>query len=253
VQVLKIGGNELAEPAFLPALAEAVANLGEPVVIVHGGGKAIADMQLRLGLEPRKVEGLRVTDEPSLEVAQMVLSGQANKAIVRALLSAGVQAVGISGVDGGLLQCKKKQHPTVDLGLVGEIDEVNSTLLDTLLHSQLTPVVSPISLGHDGTLYNVNADEAAAAIATALQASTLSFISNVRAVMGKDGEEIERLTALTTGELIAQGVIRDGMVPKVQAALDVVARGVPEAIIRDLDGLRTGTGTRFVLAEQQTR
>lgn len=246
MQVLKIGGNELADPAFLPALAEAVAGLGEPVVIVHGGGKSIADMQLRLGLEPRKVEGLRVTDEPSLEVAQMVLSGQANKAIVRALLAVGVQALGISGVDGGLLRCHKKEHPTIDLGLVGEIDEVNSGLLNTLLRSQLTPVVSPISLGHNGALYNVNADEAAAAIATALKASTLSFVSNVRAVMGKSGEEIECLTAPATNELIAQGVIRDGMVPKVQAALDVVSRGVPEVIIRDLDGLRTGAGTRFV-------
>ena len=124
MRVLKIGGNELNEPDFLPALAGWVAettDAGEAVVIVHGGGSDIATMQARLGLEPKKVDGLRITDADSLAVAQMVLSGQTNKQIVASLLAVGVDAVGLSGVDGRLLTATKKLHSTVDLGLVGDV------------------------------------------------------------------------------------------------------------------------------------
>ncbi len=124
MRVLKIGGNELSDSDFVNTLAAVIAKLSadtaEPAIIVHGGGRAIADLQAQLGLETRKVDGLRVTDLESLAVAEMVLSGHSNKIIVKALLAAGLDALGISGVDGGVLRCRKKSHPTADLGYVGE-------------------------------------------------------------------------------------------------------------------------------------
>ena len=198
MQVLKVGGNQLADPAFLKRLAETIASLSEPAVIVHGGGQAIADLQARLGIEPVKIEGLRVTDAESLAVSQMVLSGHSNKSIVVALLTAGVQAIGISGVDGGLLRCVKKQHPLADLGFVGQIVEVQPTIIHLLVAQGITPVISPISLGLEGQIYNVNADEAAAAIAAALQAKILNFISNVPGVLDQDNKTIAQLTPRET-------------------------------------------------------
>lgn len=246
MQVIKIGGNELDELAFRQGLATAVAAAGAPVVIVHGGGKGIAEMQQRLGLRPLQVDGVRVTDAASLDVAQMVLSGHANKLLVSALLAAGVEAMGISGVDGGLLRCQKKLHPTVDLGYVGEIVQVNTRILHHLLAAGVTPVVSPISLGLvDGQIYNVNADDAAEAVARALRADVLTFVSNVPGVLDQHGEIIAALTAGQTADLIHSGVIHGGMIPKVQAALAVVAQGIPQARIVNLAGLARQGGTVF--------
>ena len=244
MNVYKIGGNELSNPRFLSRLADEIAQLGEPTVIVHGGGKAIADLQAELGLEAVKVDGLRVTDAKSLQVAEMVLSGHANKLIVRALLATGVQAIGISGVDGGLLRCQKKGHPTADLGFVGQIVEVNTRLIEHLMDGGLTAVLSPISLGLDGQSYNVNADEAAMAIANALNAKLLTFISNVPGVLQNE-QLIPTLTIQQTETLIANGIITDGMVPKVRAALDAVTQGVAQARIVNLDGLMGSGGTYF--------
>ena len=245
-RVIKIGGNEMNVAGFLEELAAQVAGVvaAEPVVIVHGGGQEIATLQTRLGIEPLKVDGLRVTDAASLDVAEMVLSGRANKQIVRALLAAGLDAVGLSGVDGRLLTARKKEHPTADLGLVGEIVAVRAHLLQRLLQVGLTPVISPISLSNDGQTYNVNADEAAAAIAAALAADTLDFVSNVPGVLA-GGELVPRLSPDETETLIADGVISGGMIPKVRAALDALARGVPQVRIVDLAGLRGSGGTVF--------
>lgn len=247
MQVIKVGGNELDEVLFRQRLATAVSALHEPVVIVHGGGKAIADMQQRLGLQPVKVDGVRVTDAASLEVAQMVLSGHANKLIVSALLAAGVEAMGISGVDGGLLRCHKKQHATVDLGYVGEVVSVHTRILQTLLAAGITPVVSPISLGvADGQIYNVNADDAASAVARALKAELLTFVSNVPGVLDHQGQLISALTAQQTEDLIHSGVIHGGMIPKVRAALQVIGEDVAQARIVDLAGLSVHSGTLFM-------
>ncbi len=252
MRVLKIGGNELGDEGYLRRLATAVADIiiqtAQPLIIVHGGGKAIADLQSRLGLQPRKVDGLRVTDEASLAAAEMVLSGQINKAIVAALLAADVDAIGLSGVDGGLLRCQKKFHPTVDLGLVGQIVDVRTGLLQQVGGMGLTAVLSPISLGHDGQTYNVNADDAATAVAGAIGAAQLDFISNVPGVL-RDGEVIERLTAVETEALITDGIISGGMIPKVRGALAVVSSGVPQVRIVNLDGLSSG-GTVFGRGEE---
>jgi acetylglutamate kinase len=248
MRVLKIGGNELDRAAFLGRLAEEVRAIDEPVVIVHGGGRAIADLQARLGLKTVKVEGLRVTDPESLRVVEMVLSGSANKQIVAALVTAGVDALGLSGVDRGLLRCEKKAHPTADLGLVGEIVQVQTDVLMELVATGVTPVVSPISLGLDGRTYNINADQAAGAVAQALGADLLDFVSNVPGVL-QDGHVLPTLTAAEAERLIETEVIREGMVPKVRAALTALEQGVRRARIVDLDGLAAGGGTVFVPAE----
>ena len=225
MQVLKVGGNELDEHAFLTDLARTVKSMDEPAVIVHGGGQAIADMQARLGLKTLMVDGLRVTDEDSLAVVQMVLSGKSNKIIVAALLSAGVDAIGISGVDGGLLRCVKKRHATADLGHVGQIVEVRSELIRQFADMGMTPVISPISLGLEGQIYNVNADEAAGALAASLGVSVVNFVSNVPGVLDEHDNTIPALSAAQTEQLIRRGVIHGGMVPKVRAALEVVGQG----------------------------
>lgn len=247
MEVVKIGGNEIDEPSFLPRLAQALSRLEQPVAIVHGGGRAIAGMQIRLGLEPRKVDGLRVTDDQSLQVTQMVLSGDVNKRIVQALLEHGIPAVGLSGVDGGLLRCERKRYKQQDLGWVGHIVKVERRVLDLFAGEGFTPVISPVSLGLDGAIYNVNADEAASAIAAALGAPKAWFISNVAAVLDDNGQPIDGVTADQAARLIENGAIRDGMIPKVHAALELVASGVSEVIITNIDGLRAGGGTRFAL------
>lgn len=244
--VIKIGGNELDDSSYVQRLAQAVARIVEPAVVVHGGGRAIGHMQAQLGLSPRMIDGLRVTDEPSLAVAQMVLSGDVNKRIVAAMVAQGLQALGVSGVDGGLLRCRRKQYGEHDLGLVGEITRVNTQLLSLLLSHNYTPVVSPISLGLDGVIYNVNADEAAGAVAAEIGAEKIWFISNVDAVLDAGQRPYDRLTADQTASLIAQGVIEGGMVPKVRTALRAVQSGASEAVIASLEGLLQGRGTRFV-------
>jgi acetylglutamate kinase len=235
----------LDQPEFLAGLARAAAEIGEPLVIVHGGGQGIADLQTRLGVTPRKVDGLRVTDAASLTIAQMVLSGLVNKQIVAALLTADVEAIGLSGVDRGLLRCRKLAYPGGDLGLVGEIVNVRAEILRELSGQGVTAVISPISLGLDGQIYNVNADNAAAALGAALLAERLDFISNMPGVM-VDGRLLPTLDQAEAEALIASGVIEGGMVVKVRAALAAVHNGATQARITNLDGLLTGGGTVIV-------
>lgn len=241
--VIKVGGNELDDPAFMEGFVAAVAGLRDQgVVVVHGGGKGIGRLQKRLGLEPRFIEGLRVTDAPSLEAAQMVLSGQVNKRLVARLVSAGVPAVGLSGVDGGLLRVEKLHHPAGDLGLVGHIVKVNTELLAGLLGQGVVPVISPISLGLDGQTYNVNADHAALAVAQAMNAASAIFVTNVPGVL-REGQVISHIGAGQAEALITEGIIAGGMIPKVRSALEAVAAGVGQAVITNFAGLQAGSGT----------
>ena len=244
--VLKVGGNELDDPAFLDGLAGAIGWLqaDHRVVLVHGGGREIAAWQERLGLTPRFIEGLRVTDDQSLAVAEMVLSARTNKMLVARLLRAGILAAGVSGVDGGLLIVEKMTHPAGDLGWVGRIVGSDPLLLRALLAAGFVPVVSPISLGRDGHSYNVNADQAAQAIAVALGASALVFVSNVPGVR-VNGQVVASLTAAQAEAWIRDGTISGGMIPKVRAALEAVGAGVRRAVITNLAGLREGSGTAF--------
>ena len=238
--VIKIGGNDLEQPGFIDELARSVAALQQqtPCILVHGGGRTISQMQQKLGLEPVYVNGQRVTDDASLAVAEMVLSGSVNKELTLALLRAGVDALGLSGVDRGLLQVEPWGE---GMGRVGRIVNVRADVLLGLCEQGVVPVVSPISLGPNGR-YNVNADHAAGAIAAALHAAHATFLTNVPGV--KIGAEVAPyLTVAQAQDLIAQGVITGGMIPKVQAALAAIASGVQKAIITDLPGLTAGTGT----------
>jgi len=241
--VIKIGGNEVDDPQFLAGLVGAVKNLrARQLIIVHGGGKEIARLQQALGLAPSFIEGLRVTDTPSLDVAEMVLSGLVNKRLVARLETAGVPAIGLSGVDLGLIRAEKMTHPGGDLGWVGRIVEVRTQALEALLAQGLVAVVSPISLGVDGHTYNVNADHAALAVARALNVSQLIFVSNVPGVL--IGEEVvPRLTSREAEAWIQSGQISGGMVPKVRSALEGVAAGIGEVRITNLTGLQAGSGT----------
>jgi acetylglutamate kinase len=241
--VLKVGGNEIDDAAFLSGLARAVAAMPEPPIIVHGGGREIAEMQTKLGLTPRFVDGLRVTDDASLAIAEMVLSGRVNKRVVAALINAGVQALGLSGVDLGIVRVEPLVHPAGDLGRVGRVIGVRGDILADFVKRRIVPVVSPISLGADGA-YNVNADSVACAVAIALGADAVVFVTNVAGV--SDGHGL--VSTLTAGEaerLIKKQVIRGGMIPKVRAALDAIANGAQAARITNLDGLASGGGTLF--------
>ncbi len=239
--VLKVGGNEIDDANFLTGFADAIAKMEETPVVVHGGGKEIADLQLKFGLTPRFVEGLRVTDETSLAIAEMVLSGRVNKRIVAALIAAGADAIGLSGVDRGIVRVEKMQHPAGDLGRVGKVVGVRGEVVRDFIAQKVVPVISPISLGIEGA-YNVNADSVACAIASALNADAVVFVTNVAGVMQAD-QAIASLTARQAESLIKSQVIKGGMIPKVRAALDAVAGGACAARITNLDGLRNGSGT----------
>jgi acetylglutamate kinase len=247
--VLKVGGNELDDPSFVTELARVVAGMRPAPVLVHGGGKEIGVVQRALGGEPRFVAGLRVTDEAALQAAEMVLCGLVSTRLVAALAGAGADALGLSGVDRALIRVAKAQHPEGDLGRVGSPVAVRAEVIDGLLSEGVVPVIAPISLGPDGP-YNVNADEAAGAIAAALgelssdsgQAAEVVFVTNVPGVLA-GGEVAPQLSAAQIEGLIADGTISGGMIPKVRAALTALAAGVRSARITNLAGLGSGTGT----------
>jgi acetylglutamate kinase len=249
IVVFKVGGNELDDDSFLFGLAQAVKtslDQGHFPVVVHGGGKAIADYQQRLGLKTVFIEGLRVTDDASLDVAEMVLSGLMNKRIVRALVNADIMAAGISGVDAGTIYVEKMWHPLGDLGRVGDIRDVNDQLLQALMASNIVPVVSPISFGAlDALSYNVNADHAATAIAAKLGAIKLVFISNVPGILVA-GRIVRAVTASQAEQWIEEGIITGGMIPKVRSAIEAVRNGVAQAVITNLAGVQEDSGTGIV-------
>lgn len=249
IVVLKVGGNELDDPDFLVGLTNAVAAVrrdGYTPVIVHGGGKVVTDLQARLGLQERRVEGLRVTDEASMDVVEMVLSGLMNKRIVRALVNAGIRAAGISGVDDGTLYVEKMWHPLGDLGRVGEVQDVDDHLLRTLIAADIVPVISPVSFGAlDALSYNVNADHAATAIAAKLGAIKLVFISNVPGILVAE-RVVRAVTASQAEQWIDEGIIFGGMIPKVRSAIEAVRGGVAQAVITNLAGVQDGTGTGVI-------
>lgn len=249
IVVVKVGGNELDDPAFLDGLVlaiQAIRKEGHTPVIVHGGGKTIAQYQEKLGLEARFIEGLRVTDEASMDVAEMVLSGLTNKRIVRALVNAGIRAAGVSGVDDGTIYVEQMWHPLGDLGRVGEVQDVDTHLIDTLIAGEIVPVVSPISFGaHDALSYNVNADHAATAIAAKLGAIKLIFVSNVPGILVAT-RVVRAVTADQAEQWIQEGIITGGMIPKVRSAIHAVQNGVAQAVITNIGGVQEGGGTGVI-------
>ncbi len=254
--VIKIGGGELDDPEFVSELVQAIKKLwvgGQQVIVVHGGGKTIADYQQALGLETQFLDGLRVTTEESLVVAEMVLSGLLNKRLVRALVAEGLHGVGISGVDDGTVRVRPMVHPAGDLGRVGEIAAVNPELITLLLTQDRIPVVSPISLGKDDSLhYNVNADHVAMAVATAVCAAQLYMVTDVPGVQIA-GRPVRAMTAEQAETWIQEGHIHGGMIPKVRSAIQAVGQGVSQAVITNLEGIKSGQGTGVLHSDQIQR
>lgn len=245
VTVVKVGGNEVDDPAWVARLAREVAGRAGPVVLVHGGGKEVTALQRTLGAEPEWKDGLRVTTPEGMRAVAMVLSGLVNKRIVSALLTAGADAVGISGEDGGLLRAIVARGGA--MGRIGEIERVRAELLHAWLAQGLTPVVSPVSRGRDGGALNVNADDAAAAVAGAMQAAELLFVSNVPGVLA-GGETIPRIAADRVERLIEDGTAQGGMAPKLRAAARA-AGNVGRVRIGGLEMLNDSTaGTRVCAA-----
>lgn len=244
VRVVKIGGNELDRPEWVSACAKALAADG-PTVIVHGGGRAVSDLSRRLSLPVEKREGLRVTTAQVAEVVEMVLAGPVNRLLVTALRAAGLDAIGLSGADGGLLTASQMSG---GLGYVGEITRVRTALLESLLLAGLTPVIAPVTPDPAGSrvALNVNADGAAAVVAAALRASELMFVSDVPGVKVGDTPQ----ATISTGDverLIADGTASDGMAAKLRAAEHALAGGAQSVRIGDLRMLSDrAAGTRIV-------
>jgi acetylglutamate kinase len=228
VLVVKLGGTTLAEQQQVLAEVAALARR-RPIVLVHGGGKRMTDWLARLGVETRFEDGLRVTDAAAIEVAAAVLRGVVNSELVAALRDLHVDAVGLSGVDGGLLIAER----VPDMGLVAHVVGLRRDLLDGLLVAGQVPVVAPLARDEQGVVCNVNADDAAAGIAAGLGARQLVLLTDVDGVRGADGQRLGTISAGEAEALIETGVIGGGMVPKVRAALAALAWEGAEAVIAD--------------------
>ena len=247
VKVVKIGGNELDRPDWVAACARALKGIG-PAVVVHGGGQAVTTWSRRLGLPVEKKDGLRRTTPEIAELVEMVLGGPMNRLLVSALREAGLDAIGLCGVDGGLLTAQPLQDGA--LGEVGEIVNVRASLLQSLLLAGLTPVVAPVAPSPTSPVrpLNVNADQAAAAVAAALGAQELLFVSDVPGVP-VDGVPQPTLAAAEIEQMIEGGVATGGMAAKLRAAANALRAGVRAVRIGDLDMLENATaGTRLLAA-----
>jgi acetylglutamate kinase len=240
-----LGGNELDRPAWLAACARALVRL-DPVVVVHGGGRAVSALSRRLGLPVEKRDGRRVTSPEVAEVVELVMGGPVNRQVVMALRAAGLDAVGLSGVDGGLLTARPIPG---ELGHVGEIAQVRVALLESFLLAGLTPVIAPMApeaSGAEGTPLNVNADDAAAAVAGALRAAELLFVSDVPGVE-VDGAIRPALEAGDVETLVELGMATNGMAAKLRAASAALRAGARAVRIGDLHLLEdAGAGTRIL-------
>ena len=251
VRVVKVGGNELDREAWVAECAHALVPMA-PVVVVHGGGQAVSAWSRRLSLPIEKRDGLRVTTLEIAEVVEMVLGGPVNRLLVSALRAAGLDALGLSGVDGGLLTARPA---AAGLGHVGEIAAVRASLLESLLLAGLTPVVSPFApvAGVSGVPLNVNADHAAAAVAAALHADELLFVSDIPGVE-IDGVAQPTLAAAEVESIIELGVATDGMAAKLRAAAQALEAGVRAVRIGDLDMFENATaGTRLLATPRATQ
>jgi len=247
ILVLKIGGNQVEDEAFLAEFVTVVRQLlaDHSMILVHGGGKEIADLHAQTGVAYETVQGLRATSEESLRLVEMVLNGLVNTRLVRWLVNNGVSAIGLTGIDLGLVRVTPMSVSGRSLGRVGRVQKVNGGALLQLLDLDLVPVISPVSLGEDGLAYNVNADHVAAGVARAVEARRLVFISNVPGVQVA-GRTARALTVSQVEGLISDSIVTGGMIPKVRSATEAVASGVHQAVITDLAGLARGEGTAVV-------
>lgn len=232
--VAKYGGNAMTDPQLKKSVMQDILLLqlvGVKVILVHGGGPEISAMLKKLSIESHFEDGLRVTDDDTMEVVQMVLAGKVNKSLAADLSALGGRAVGLCGIDGGLIKVHQKNEK---LGHVGEIDEINTKILDDLLDGGFIPVISSIGTDDDGNPYNINADTAAAKIAAALHAESMVVMSNINGVLrDKDDENslISQMSLADAEELKKSGIIAGGMIPKVDCCTNAVKEGVKKVFI----------------------
>lgn len=238
IVVVKYGGSAMLDEELKRNVIKDVVLLklvGFKPIIVHGGGKEISRWVAKVGKEPKFINGLRVTDKETMEIAEMVLA-KVNKELVAMVESLGVNAVGISGKDGGLLKCQKKQTEGGDIGFVGEITKVEPKLLYDLLEKDFLPIIFPVGYGEDGETYNINADDAACAIAEAVDAEKLAFLSDIEGVY-KDKDDpsslISELHVHDAHKLIEEGYVGGGMIPKLKNCIDAIENGVNRVHILD--------------------
>jgi acetylglutamate kinase len=262
--VIKYGGAAMEQADLKRSFALDVillAYVGMRPVIVHGGGPQIGALMTRLGKEPRFVGGMRVTDEETVDIVEMVLVGKINKEIVGLVNHHGGRAVGLSGKDGGLLRARRRLHRTadgalVDIGLVGEVEAVDVAPIRLLEEHGFIPVIAPVGVGSGGETYNINADLVAGDVAAALAAEKLIHLTDVQGIAGQDGGLVSTLARKDAERLMDEGVIDGGMLPKVESALRALAGGtakahiidgrLPHAILLELF-TREGIGTEIVL------
>ena len=236
--VVKYGGSAMSNEELQKNVIKDVTLLklvGFKPIIVHGGGKEISRWVEKVGMEAKFVNGLRVTDADTMEIAEMVL-GRVNKSLVSMVQELGVKAVGISGKDGGLLQCEKKYADGKDIGYVGEIVQVNPKVIYDLLEKDFLPIIAPIGLDDQFATYNINADDAACAIAKAVSAEKLAFLTDIEGLYGDINDKstfISRLTASQADELIESGYIGGGMLPKLANCTSAIREGVNRVHILD--------------------
>ena len=243
--VIKFGGNAMGDAALADAFAQDVVYLkqsGVNPIVVHGGGPQIASMLKKLEISSDFVHGLRVTDKPTVEVVEMVLSGLINKDIVSAINRQGGKAVGISGKDANLMIAKKITElpdpesnlmKAVDIGFVGDPVEVNPHIVDVISKSDLIPVIAPVGISRDGETLNINADTFASALAARMKAKRLLLLTDVAGVLDKDKNLVTQLTIEEARQLIKDGVISGGMIPKIEGCIEVVEAGVEAVVIID--------------------
>ena len=234
--VVKYGGNAMVNETLKMQVMEDIVLLrlvGVRVVLVHGGGPEISELMDRLGKKPEFVDGLRVTDAETVDIVQMVLAGKVNKSLVGLLGAKGGKAVGLSGIDGRMIEAKRKD---ARLGFVGEVARVNAAPVTDLLDRGYIPVISTVGCGKDGEVYNINGDTAAACVAGALGAERLILMTDIAGVL-RDPKDpstlIPEITVRQAAELFAEGVISGGMIPKVECCIRAIAEGVKKAIIMD--------------------
>ena len=236
--VVKYGGSAMIDEELKQDVIEDVVLLkliGFKPIIVHGGGKEISRWVDKVGMDTKFVNGLRVTDADTMELAEMVLA-RVNKELVAKIQTLGIKAAGISGKDGGLLTVEKKFSESEDIGFVGDVTEVDTKILEDLLEKDFLPVVFPVGMDKDGVTYNINADEAASSIATALRAEKLAYLSDVEGVRLDPEDPESVISELYTNEaqdLIEQGVISGGMLPKIENCIDAINKGVSRVHIMD--------------------
>ncbi|MDB5972894.1 MAG: argB [Hydrocarboniphaga sp.] len=235
--VVKYGGNAMKDDSMIASFARDIVlmkHVGMHPIVVHGGGPQIGAHLEKLGKTSRFVDGMRVTDDETMDVVEMMLGGLVNKAIVSAINQQGGQAVGLSGKDGGLIRARKLVVAGgEDLGQVGEVDAIDPRVVKHLEAGGFIPVIAPIGVGAQGEAFNINADLVAGKLASVLQAEKLILLTNIPGVMDKGGNVLTGLTVSQVQGLIADGTIYGGMLPKIQCALDAVASGVRSAVIMD--------------------